>query len=1147
MKKALLPLENLTNVQVKGTSLQFFFLYVLGLLLLMTLSSSAATKVSIASGNWENSSIWNPAGVPATGDNVVIGTNTTVTTTSDHTVQAFSVLTNGQFTIGSAKRFTINGNLDIDGTMNMNKGMITLSSSGRYFKITSHGTFIWDPSINTSAEATLFTNSTEQFDIGSTLVIKQWYNYTSPLAQDISGNFGNVEINSPGGNNSIVEWNQQNQFELHKIFGTLTIDQGWVTLDKSGNITNTTIGNIVLKNLNSTFYAHNGTHGGSFSLHCSNITNTGGTFYGLNDGNGNVTIHTTGNFVNSGNVKIINNSGVINVSNGNATLNIEGIFAQNSGDCRIIYNTATTTSGVFNATFGTLLLNGGIFMGQTACHTSNQQCSLFVTNDFKIDFRNSNDKFRGTSLSSIGGVMNNTKMNLNIGGNFTVDGIISAEVTSAASSGQETINVGGNLEINGCNNNFNYGTLAASHAIQMIVANDFNMKNGQISLSRNNGPFAGTISRKLNVSGGNLVIKSQIGSATLDVVGGFNQTSGNIFFHNNSTTPTSDGVVMSVSGVFNQSSGLITMDDNPSSTSNKHVLKLKADSILLSGDGIITRNSDNNIAKFGTISFQKAGTSYFKRTGTNHLIESMIQKIESRCTVSLVDCPFQIGSTNQSVEKEFYIGQGGRMEVNNGQIISNGQFPFSRIYIDSTGVLALKNTKGVLDASNQCAISTATNMALELHANSVVEYNSRSVQYVSGIPSQGNYSTSKYGILRINMQGNPDLQAIANSENLFVRTKLDLTSGALALNNKSITIENGRPDGIIRNKGYIISESNLPVNSSIVKWQNLTADVHTVPFGTRNNEIIPVTIKPTSGIGREVAVSTRKTSKDNRPYPALNMTFPGGNPFAQEQVIDRWWSFNGPGVKADITLTYRGIENSINTTMATELLNIIQWTGSGWNITSATAFGSRSQTGTISISGSTLNPDWTIASVKAASIDINADKKEDAVTVNWHIQSETGIDHFVVERSQDGSSFIQLGTIMASFDGKIRDYAYDDLQPSDDMIYYRLKQVAPDGSYIYSKTVKVQPANLRGGVSINSVSPNPFSSNIEIKTTSAQVQDATVMIVSSDGKIKYEKDERLEIGENDLSVSNLDALQPGSYILIIQTGKERITKKIIKN
>ncbi len=1145
MEKALkLTHKGLKQINLSKT-LQSIIAGIFILAFILPASVFAGSKISIGSGNWNNPAIWNPSGIPGAGDNVTIANASIITIPADAACQNLTIFSTGQLTLGQNIRIAIGGNIVIDGRMNMNKGMITVGSIGRSFKISSGGTFIWDPAINTSAEATLFTSCVENFATGSNLIIKNWFNYTTPLGDKITGNFGNLEINSPGGNNSIVEWNQNNQFENHRVTGTLTIDQGWITLDKSGSITNTSIGNIVLKNANSIFYGHNGTHASSFNLTTGNITNNGGVFYGLNDGNGNITVQVTGNFFNTGNVKIINNSGIPNVSNGNATLNITGSFTQNTGDTRIVYNIATLNSGTFTSTIGDLNLNGGIFMGQTACHTAGATGNFNVTRNFKINFQNANDKFRGTSLSSISGIQNNLRLKLNVGGDFVVTGIQSAEVTSSASSGNEELSINGNFEINGCTNSFNYGALVASHNTQLNVQGILKMNGGSLSLSKNNGSVSASID-SVRINGGILSVKNNQGTGIIEVIREFNQSGGEFLFHNNQTSVNTENISVAVRGAFIQSGGIINLENNSQNTSSVNSLKFAGSLVSFSGSGKITRSGTGNTNSFGEISYESPRFQAYSRTGTTSSIENIIQKIQPGSKVMVNNCNFLLASNNQSGINMLQVKSNATLALNKGQIISNQQYGFSKLNVDSGGTISTTNPTGFCDQSNRAAIDVTGNLSYELHPYSIIEYTGSENISVTGLAIVSSNESSKYGILKINLQGT-NTKASLSGDNVIVRTKLDLQSGALKLNAKTITIENGLPTAIRRTKGYIISEGTTPINNSQVRWQNLTSGSHEIPFGVSENKYIPVQFTVTTGLGKTITVSTRSTNSPNTPYPALDMTFPGGPPFASEHVVDRWWSFTGTGIKANITLTYLGTENTLESGMAVGPLNIIQWTGSGWNITTATATGSKQSTGTIAIENSVLYQDWTIASVEVASIQLNAKLVDDMVSVDWHIQSEQGIDKFIVERSADGINFNQIDEIRASFDNKIRDYTYDDISYTGTESYYRLKQIAPDGSFIYSKVAKVTPKSNSKNLSINSVSPNPFSNEMRINLSSGVSQKTTIQLISSDGKTKFQKDYQSDSGENKIEITNLDALEPGTYILIIESANDRITKKVIKN
>ncbi|MBK5285088.1 MAG: hypothetical protein JJE25_06765, partial [Bacteroidia bacterium] len=473
----------------------------------------ALDKTAILTGTWNNAAIWLPTGVPASTDNAIISIGVTVTLTSSQSIAAVTVNTGGTLILSSGYTLTMNGALTVNGTMDMNDGNITQNTNLAPFVIGSTGVFEWEPGTNTLGAASLFTRSVESFATTSTLKIKRWYDYTNvPLGSVVTGHFGNLVMNSQTGSN-IYEWNQNNKFETHEILGTLTIDQGWITLDRSGSISNTTIGNIVLLSANSSLYLLRGNHAGSFLLNTNSVTITNGTLYGLLDGTGNVTINVGGNFTTSGNFKLVYNDGVLNTGNGNGTLNISGTYSQSAGDTRLMYNISTTNSGVFTFTVGNVLFTGGIFMGQYGCHNLNQACIFSVTSNLTINFSNSSDVFRGCGLTSLSGYMNTAQLNFSVGGNFTITANSNgSEFTSAAAAGGENIVISGNMSVSGGKISFNYGFPTASHDVVFVLTGNMTVSGGVFNLSKHLGQGMYTINGNLTLSsGGLLAIKGDDG------------------------------------------------------------------------------------------------------------------------------------------------------------------------------------------------------------------------------------------------------------------------------------------------------------------------------------------------------------------------------------------------------------------------------------------------------------------------------------------------------------------------------------------------------------------------------------------------------------------------------------------------------------
>lgn len=101
------------------------------------------------------------------------------------------------------------------------------------------------------------------------------------------------------------------------------------------------------------------------------------------------------------------------------------------------------------------------------------------------------------------------------------------------------------------------------------------------------------------------------------------------------------------------------------------------------------------------------------------------------------------------------------------------------------------------------------------------------------------------------------------------------------------------------------------------------------------------------------------------------------------------------------------------------------------------------------------------------------------VALSWSTEQEINNNHFDVERSADGISFVKLLTVAGSGNSVIQqDYKAIDPSPFNNVTYYRLKQVNNDGSFTYSRVIAITTGT--GGTSFV-VSPNPFATSINIR------------------------------------------------------------------
>jgi len=104
--------------------------------------------------------------------------------------------------------------------------------------------------------------------------------------------------------------------------------------------------------------------------------------------------------------------------------------------------------------------------------------------------------------------------------------------------------------------------------------------------------------------------------------------------------------------------------------------------------------------------------------------------------------------------------------------------------------------------------------------------------------------------------------------------------------------------------------------------------------------------------------------------------------------------------------------------------------------------------------------------------EVNED--QGSVNLEWSTEVEIGTDKFVIERSQSGRNFVQIGEIDASGSANIGDtYTFKDQEPVLGENYYRLRILDLDGSYDYSN---IRLIRVKSGEASLAVSPNPARS-----------------------------------------------------------------------
>jgi hypothetical protein len=147
------------------------------------------------------------------------------------------------------------------------------------------------------------------------------------------------------------------------------------------------------------------------------------------------------------------------------------------------------------------------------------------------------------------------------------------------------------------------------------------------------------------------------------------------------------------------------------------------------------------------------------------------------------------------------------------------------------------------------------------------------------------------------------------------------------------------------------------------------------------------------------------------------------------------------------------------------------------------------------------------------------------VVLKWATASELNFDHFSIQRSAEGISFSEIGTVDGHGTTKeLHKYSFSDTNPLLGRSYYKLTAIDFDG---YSESFKIVTVNTKGGKQA-SVYPNPIIDNqLFVDFNFSSEKEARAIVTDLTG---------IQLAQFKLSSTSnvlyLD-LKPGTYVIKI--------------
>lgn len=191
--------------------------------------------------------------------------------------------------------------------------------------------------------------------------------------------------------------------------------------------------------------------------------------------------------------------------------------------------------------------------------------------------------------------------------------------------------------------------------------------------------------------------------------------------------------------------------------------------------------------------------------------------------------------------------------------------------------------------------------------------------------------------------------------------------------------------------------------------------------------------------------------------------------------------------------------------------------------------------------------DATCAALPVSLTNLKATVKGKSNVISWSTLSEANNAGFSIERSANGKDFSIIGTTASKGDNgnsshKI-DYSFIDENPLNGTNYYRLIQKDKDGKATVSAVVSVN--NMKSGLDITSVYPNPVELGLNVKLNSSASEKIEMTIVDMAGRTHKNVSQFINNGSNLIHIP-VSHLAPGTYILKIASSKGTETIRFVK-
>jgi hypothetical protein len=164
--------------------------------------------------------------------------------------------------------------------------------------------------------------------------------------------------------------------------------------------------------------------------------------------------------------------------------------------------------------------------------------------------------------------------------------------------------------------------------------------------------------------------------------------------------------------------------------------------------------------------------------------------------------------------------------------------------------------------------------------------------------------------------------------------------------------------------------------------------------------------------------------------------------------------------------------------------------------------------------------------------------------ISWTTSRENEPVSFAVERSNNGTDFVQIATVNGKNNpaADINSYSFSDPAVLADKAWYRIKMITATHSK-YSRIISLNKDQQE--FALGTV-VNPFASELLFDVYSPADTKIDVLITDLSGRTLKKKSMLVKTGNNSLSMDQTESLAAGIYILQVRNNDKVLTKMVMK-